>query len=356
VAQIAYSEAWRLWQPNFTPHFTTKELLDEVSSYGISAVRLTLAVPYWDGIRKRPAYPLEVYLEDMHEVWGHPGIDVFVILFADHADAIREVGCTGKKSVNWPAEPTEEIARFLLDHFGEEDKTIIFATPEIDNQWRGFDCTTPDVINFSTFWGPQRLAECLAAKTQEECVYEMAMIRYDYAIQRVEERARVLAEVRRDYPYARLRLASSMTVSVTMAQDKYFGHYALQRVADMVYKPLYLGLSHWGGHGRTIGEAIQHIRDITGYPEWRIFVDQIGQNEKVYGLQYDLLTDKTTAARSEGINLVLVWLWKQTWHKFKPSGKPENKGMWSWESESGPVVFGAPNSGLDAIIHLNGGS
>jgi len=378
VAQIAYSEAWQGYQRAMPHHFTTGELFDELAGHGIRSVRLWLTVPYWDGIEAPGYNPTRNYnpiFEDMAEVWGHPDVDIIVVIFTGVEHALIEPGCQSGTNMSWTLEDTARIAHFFFQHFPDQDKTIVIANPETDNQWRGFDCVEPDEIDFDSFWGPARQQECFDSKTLEECVYEMAMIRYDYAIRRVEERQKIVQEVRDMYPEATLRLRTSMTISQTVPNDKYFGHYALERVHEMEFQPDYIGLSYWRNHGRTIQEAVDHIYELTGYPPERIFLDQAGQNEKKFGRQYPVFMKRALDAWDSGIDLVLFWMWRQTWHAYggteddKGLSKlfgplpiinnmskglwPANKGVWEWLTTEGDVVWGSPNSGLEAIYQLN---
>jgi len=140
VNQNAYSEAWPFPRHGgILDQFTTKELFDELSGYGIRAVRLWLSVPYNDGFNGPPIY------EDMHLVWGHPDIDTMVVIFTDERYTTwAEPGCTSTRVVAQVDEPTYEIATFLYENFGDQEKTIIITEPEIDNLWRGYDCSEPN--------------------------------------------------------------------------------------------------------------------------------------------------------------------------------------------------------------------
>ena len=357
VAQIAYSGAWYSYQKSMPHHLTTLELFDELAYHGIRAVRLWLTVPYWDGIK--PRYDgcgneiTGVIFEDMRLVWEHPYVDTIVLILTDAGHTSYETDCDGSGSMTWLNAPIKDFATFMFENFGDQDKTIILANTEIDNQWRGFKCTEPDEINFDSFWGPARQEECLAENTIKECVLEMAKIRYDYAIRKVEEGQRIVEEVRDRYPNAKLRLETSMTISAFAPTERLLGMYALSAVRDMEYPPDRIGVSHWKGSNITLTEAIEIVKMVSGYSIERLFVDQIGQNEKTYGRQYTTITRKAHEAWDAGVTLVMVWLWRTTW----PIPPEKDKGMWS-QLCIPPIPWcgwGESNSGLQAIYELNKG-
>jgi hypothetical protein len=360
AAQIAYSSAWQHYQRAMPHHFTTGELFDEMGEHGLRAVRLWLTVPYWDGV-EHPVFP-EYYqnyqvFEDMREVWKHPDIDVIMVILTDPSHTVQELDCDGRVSMTLIDDPVEAFAEFMFKHFSDQDKTIIIANTESDNQWRGFDCNENDEINFDTFWGPDRQAECFANNTLEQCVYEMAQIRFNYVLRTIENRQRIVEKVRKKYPDATLRLRTSVTISVfSETQDlRYMNMFVLPKIRLMKYKPDYIGISFWRGANMTLTNVISVVQRLTGYPAERLLIDQIGQNEKKYGLQYDKITRLTNEAWDNNVNLVLVWLWKSTWRAYLPNGAPADKGMWSILcDEPDPWCgWGEPNSGLGAIYELN---
>jgi len=359
VAQIAYDAAWPYGNGQLN-HFTTGELFDELAGHGIRAVRLWLSADYWEGI-EHPTNPLlytypdyPIMYEDMNRVWAHPQIDVIVVIFLSPAHSDWEEGCRGGQNVAWANEPTYKIADFLFRHFGHLDKTIIFANPETDNQWRGFDCVEPWEFNFETMAlvGPE---PCTEEETIEACVYRHAMARMDLAQRKIEARQIAIEQARAEHPGATLRILNSMTVHVftpEQAEGKYLGKFALR---DMKFEhdPDIIGASVWGGGDVDVANAIWQIRKYTGYPAERIFIDQVGANETWHGKQYQVLMDRIPQAFDAGVNLAMVWMWRMTWHHFGDAERPRNKGMFEWLTTEGRVEWGAPNSGLEAIYELN---
>jgi hypothetical protein len=338
-------------------HFTTKELFDELASHGIRAVKLFLAGLYWDGV-EHPTNPIfyhdyPITFEDMHEVWAHPDIDVIVITFINYGHAAWLRGCGGGWEMGWPNEPTYEIAKFLFKHFGDQDKVIIFTSGEVDNQWRGYECNDPQDAMWD-FWSLKDIDECLAEKTQVECAYDLSLDRMWYAKMEIERRQREVEKARSEHPDATLRIATSVNISVTTRREKYyftsFIHYMYRYMNNW---PDYIGLSHFKGDGTTLEKAVSNIQRLTGYPVERIFLDQFGTFERTEGKQYDLIYNKGVDGFNLGLNLQLVWMWRQSWHRFTSGGVPLNRGMFQWLTTGGRVEWGAPTSGLQAIYELN---
>jgi hypothetical protein len=357
TAQIAYSEAWQGYQRAMTHHFWTGELFDELGEHGIRAIRLWLTVPFDDGMRihsdDRGNEWTRVIFEDIRYVWEHPDIDVIVVILTDPRHTAWETDCDGRGSMTWINDPVEEFARFMFEAFPHIDKTVIIANTETDNQWRGFKCNEPNEMIWDSV-PPAKVEECLANNTAKECVREFSMWRFEYALRQVEKRQRIVQEVRAEYPYATLRLRTAMTISVfsfEQAKTRWLGQYALRHIRGMRYKPDYIGISYWRGARQSLTWVIQEIRRVTGYPAERLFLDQIGQNEKHPGAQYERITNLMHEAWENGVNLGLVWIWKTTW----PIPQEKDKGM--FEQLCRPpdrfCGWGEPHSGLQAIIDLN---
>jgi hypothetical protein len=356
ATQIAYSAAW----PRDTAmldHFTTKEVLDELASHGIRAVKLFIAGVYWDGV-EHPTNPLlypdyPIIFEDMHEVWEHPDIDVFVITFMNYGHASWARGCDGGWELEWPNEPTYEIAKFLFKHFGDQDKTIIIAGSEIDNQWRGFGCNDPEDAMWDS-WPQADIDACLAEKTQAECAYDLSMDRMRYATREIQRRQREVEKARSEHPDATIRIRTSVNISVTSRRAKYyFTSFMHEMYNEMEYWPDYVGLTHFKGDNTTLAQAVKNIQRLIGYPVERIYLDQFGTFEKTEGKQYPVIYNKGVDGFNLGINSMFVWMWRQTWHRFTSGGVPLNRGMFQWLTTEGRVEWGAPTSGLQAIYELN---
>lgn len=354
VAQIAYDAAWP-FSPKLLNHFTTKELFDELATHGIRAVRLHLSAPYWDGVESSRAdgcgNPIEgIIFEDMNEVWGHPDIDVIVLLFANDMTSNWETDCNGGNQLSWPHDQTYEFASFLFRNFGDEDKTIILTMGEVDNIWRGFHCVDPEEMIWESI-PPATVNDCLETKTRAECVFDFSMIRFEWTRKEIERRQIEVERAQAENPRARLRIETSMTISVfspEQAAGKYLGKFAL-RDMQFEHPPRFYGASYWNGaesHGISISDAIYSIMEYRGIPAEQVFIDQVGANESFPGKQYAVLMERITEAFSTGVTAAFVWMFRQTWH-----GK--NKGMWQFLTTEGRVEWGEPTSGLSAIYTLN---
>jgi hypothetical protein len=353
VNQIAYDDAWP-WPRHggVLSQFTTKELFDELSSYGINAIRLWLSVPYNDGENGPPIY------EDMAEVWSHSGIDTIVVIFKHpHSESMIEPGCNGPRvTTDNLNEPTYEIATYLYENFGDQPKTIIITAPEIDNMARGYDCEALD----DALWHDwDKTEQCLVTegKTRVECANEMYLERMDALIAKAEQRQRDVERARAEHPDAVLLVGSSITVSVFEENPEYYNKYALRdNIPYMEISPDWIGLSQGASGGRDFAFPISETERLTGYPRDRMFVDQVYMNEKYPGVQYNLIKPAIQVAFSWDVDMALIWMWKQGWRSFNERGQPENKGMWQWANEPGipgKTVYGDPTSGMDVIRELH---
>jgi hypothetical protein len=350
--QIAYSEAWPYPRHGgVLDQFTTKELFDELSSYGINALRLWLSVPYDDGYSGPPVY------EDMHEVWEHPGIDTLVVIFKHpHEESFIEPGChSDRVTTDNLNEPTYEIATFLYENIGHLNKTIIFTAPEIDNMARGYDCEGADE---ALWWDWDRSEECRAEKTDEECAFEMYEERMAVLIANAERRQREVRRARDEHPDANLVVATSITVSVFDEEPEYYNKFALRdNIPDMDPSPDYIGLSQGASGGRDFAFPIMQTMLFTGFPTDRQFVDQVYVNEEYPGKQYNLVKPAIEVAFNWDIQTVLIWMWKQGWRSYNEDNTPHgNKGMWQWANDPevpGKTVYGDPTSGFQVVEELH---
>jgi len=353
VCENAYSAAWPFPRHGgILDQFTTKELFDELAGYNIRAVRLWLSVPYNDGFNGPPIY------EDMHLVWGHPAIDTMVIIFTDERwTNWVEPGCTSTRVIADVSEPTYEIATFLYENYGDQEKTIIITEPEIDNLWRGYDCSEPNDALWQ-LWPESN--QCRIDKTAAQCAYELSMIRMDEAIARAEKRQVDVERARAEHPNAKLVVASSITVSQFDESPKYFNKFSLRdSIPNMKPSADYIGMSQGASGGRDFAFPIQQVKLFTGYPMDRLFVDQVYVNESTPGKQYSLIKPAIQVAFNWDVQTAFVWMWKQGWISYDSQGRPENKGMWHWLNEigvPGKAIYGDPTSGLQVIQEMNPGA
>ena len=103
VTQVAYE----MLRKPVTRHFTTKELLDDISSHGIRIVKLWLEGNPFDGagrwgwttpwgVEMPGMGSHEAIYEDMDEVWRHPGVDVYRV---DRGHVCRRTDLRNRKKV-----------------------------------------------------------------------------------------------------------------------------------------------------------------------------------------------------------------------------------------------------------------
>jgi len=352
VTQVAHE----LNRPPITRHFSTGDFLDELSDHDIRIAKVWITGDPFDGAQrwggdrfnmgtKHPRY------EDMDLVWRHPDIDIIVARFLSFAWSANEINCKGKVGPVWAEEPTYEIARKLLKRYGDEDKVIIISEWECDWQWRGVGCNRRDQNIWYGWW----MNECQKEHGAEKCSKMLARSRMDYVKRRTIERQAGVEKARAERPDAKLRVF----VSITLNQfDEVGGHFKMNLAKDMVptldVMPDYIGVSYWPAQTKSITEVFEYIREHTGMPIDRIYIDEVGAAEKTPGLQYDRIMNVIPAAFDAGCAFACVWMWRQTWYDWMADGRPKNYGMWQWTGDEGRVEWGEPTSGLQAIHELNG--
>lgn len=331
-------------------HFTSKELFDELEGYDIRTVQLWIKGDPFDGAGEwgEDVYDMgtdEAEFEDMDEVWTHPAIDVIIVRFQSMAwtTVLPNRGI-------WCEYPLELLARKLLTRYYDEDKVIIFADWEADNRWQ----------------------MGVPAGLEEE--------RFGYVMAQLEQRQLAIEKVRAEFPFSALKLYHVATINDTRDGDTV----ASAIIPNLVNQPDFIGISYQNKHdGKSLGETVDYVRDVTGYPAHRIIIVEVGAMElsgagpslpwwcddpflgpirpdcwtlpgEEEEEQYDLLMEAIPEAFDRGVQVAVVWMWRQTWHHFRNNGKPKNWGMWEWSTTEGKVEFsGLPNSGLRAITELN---
>jgi hypothetical protein len=107
-------------------------------------------------------------------------------------------------------------------------------------------------------------------------------------------------------------------------------------------QPDYITLSFWS-RAWSIVDALDWVQSVTNYPRYRIFVDELGEWKD--NKQYDHIYNNSMAARCWGVDLVNIWLWKQTWRE-------RNYGLFEQLDGIGLVEFGDPRPGYWALRDL----
>ena len=157
VTQLSYDLHWVTWANGVHPHamWTSTELLDDISSHGIRAVKVWLdgdpldggpwcwSPEYWTQDEPFSCAMGQYGYENMTAFWRHPGIDTYVVRFQNLAWSIREYVAQHPDKppalggITFAGEPTYWIARELLERFGRLNKVIIFSDWEQDWQIQG---------------------------------------------------------------------------------------------------------------------------------------------------------------------------------------------------------------------------
>jgi hypothetical protein len=279
---------------------------------------------------------------------------MIVVRFVNMAWTMVETGCSGWTGPTFAQEPTFKIAKKLLKRYGDQNKVIIFSNWEGDNQWRGSGCNKPD----EAMWGEAGSwynEGCQKDYTIEECAEMFCRERMAYVKKCTENRQIGIEGARAKYPNTALKIYHALVVSDF---DELPGYYGLNLTKDVIpnlqHQPDFIGVSYYTKHRKSIEEVAEYIQQHTGYLPERLYIDEIGAAEPTPGKQYDRLMAVIPEAFRAGYAFACVWMWKQTWHDFRPNGKPINFGMWKWANDTGKVEWlDEPNSGLQAIHELN---
>lgn len=386
VMQLNYELYWNWWgQPMPVDHpfarWTTEELLDDISSHGIRGVKIWMrgdpfdgtgswcwSPEYWAGEEPFSCQGGEYGLEDMYEVFAHPGIDVYMIRFVSDQWSIQEHNscgvdlskCTlsGKTFAN---EPTFDLAVTFLERYGHLDKTIIFTDWEQDWQARGQNSRGYDDQGNMLFpWAdanPWYSSTCWEEYGYQECGEQLVEQRWQYVLDRTERRQMAIEQARALYPRANLRIVHELIVNRYPANfdPTDLGYYLVEAIPTLEYRPDFIGISYW--NRAPIEEAIRYITEVTGYPSYRIIIDELG--EKDTSQQYDRIWNEGRVARCLGVRVIAVWMWKQTFCAKNKDGSVKNHGLFEQlncpkpsDFPQQPVQFGEPRPGLEAAQGL----
>jgi hypothetical protein len=375
VAQLSYDE---FYEKPVLQHWSTNEFLDELDDHNIRAAKIWFKGNPFDGSgawswvepwgsQQGPMGHDYVTAEDMDLVWQHRSIDVYIVRFINDSWVANEIGCGTSYQPMFANEPTYEIAKGLLERYGHLNKTIIIGDREQDWGIKGQLCRG---LNEDGLWGyPWKDASdwwstvCIddrveAGSTPDDaynaCGSDLIDQRVVWAVRAAERRHRGVQRARNEFPYAKLRILSSVTVShgpwnthpddpgiITMTE----------LIPDMDPQPDLIGLSYWGTN-MPITDALDWVQGITNYPRYRFFVDELGarsdENQEIR------IPTEATLARCWGVRLVNVWMWKQTWcGTVLDNGSHRYEGIWYQQQPcAGKVVFEEPRPGYWALRGL----
>ena len=119
--------------------------------------------------------------------------------------------------------------------------------------------------------------------------------------------------------------------------------YLTTLISTLKHRPDFIGLSYWLREYDPI-ETLDWIRDTTGYPPYRIYIDELGANENK---QVQRFTDYIPVLWDWGIRTINIWMWKQTWCAVPVHA---NKGLWEQQQPClGRVIFTEPTAGLAVL-------
>jgi hypothetical protein len=390
VQQLAYDLNWEWWgNPNDTPHpyarWTTEELLDDIASHGINAVKIWFkgdpgdmggewcwSPYYWE--QEEPfSCAFGTYgLEDMDAVWSHPAIDVYIMRFQNTCWSSREHNSCSLISwedcklsgTTFAGEPTYDIARMLLDKYGHLNKTILIGDWEQDWSYRGQNSRGYDDEGNMRFpWrdaGKWYYEDCIEENDYQTCGEWLVEERYAYVRKILIRRQEAVLKARAEFPDAALRVEHYFIF------NRYPGNIDVTGLGytmiDMVrsiprrLQPDRAAISFWH-RDTTIVEALDWAQQELNWPRHRFFVDEFGEWRE--NDQYLRIYNEGRRAMCWGVNVLAVWTYKQTWCGKTKSGAPKSHSLFYQlncpkpsEDPQQPVQFGQPRPGMQAVWDL----
>jgi hypothetical protein len=337
-----------VFQVEYEDHFTATELLDDIVANGFRQVTIWHTGNPFDGFEpwgwttswgldlcclgtSRPPY---IIIEDMFKFWTHPDIDVIFYRPQSEAWTYRTDDCPGTDNPVLTDPPYYEITRKLYELFGDQPKVIVLTDWEQDWLFHGAACWTGD--------GP----------VSERVTYLERLIRRRQAD---VERAR--REIRQELGHRpRLRVMNSVVLSRYPENVRESDNSDAPFLADVVASlgkdgPDLIGTSYEMRGGDVIA-TLDWIQEHTGYPRSRMFIAEMGDNQKS-GHQVTKLHE-IPLIWEWGINSVQVWMWREPWCRDDPR---LNRGLWILDEPcSEPVTWSEPTDGLRYLWGLMGES
>ena len=327
VIQLAYEP--EPVQPPRTAHMTSYELLDEVAPYGFGALKLWMdAIPF----------------EGMGEwCW----------------------------QTDWGQEICEDYDTFLdMERFWKSipDGMVIFLRPESpawtwyqENPCIDGDANSPQMALADYYAISMRLYELIGDHNVQVIFtdWEQDWISchsdgeaQDFLVRIIEQRQEDVERARRDQ-WLSIGHRPKLEIYHAVVVNKYPNNapdwpypYLVDIIPTLKHRPDFIGLSYWL-KGVDPVETLDWIRDTTGYPPYRIYIDELGANESS---QVQRFNDYIPAFWGWGVRTVNIWLWRQTWCA---DPVKSNKGLWKQVQPcEGKVVFGEPTAGLGALLEL----
>jgi hypothetical protein len=387
VMQTAYEKYWEHWNGNTTvphPHalWTTKELTDDVRMNGITAIKIWMkgdpfdggekwcwSPDYWD-VEQNGHFSCafgDYGFEEMADVWVNSGITTFTLRFTSIAWSSSMHGsCTPSSPKLCEAtgqaiteEPTYDIARTFLERFGDLPITVIFTDWEQDWPLRGLGSRGYDEEGRMRFpWtdhNPWYSNECFEQYSYQECGEMLLEERWNYMKSVIERRQLAVMRARAEHPNANMRVMHAAVFNryANFFKPEDLGSSILDVIMEIPvrHRPDLLFISFWDRRG-TITEALDWAEAKTHYPRHRFGIDELGEWREAE--QYDRIYNTVREAWCWGVDLVNIWMWKQTWHDLTKRGVEKNYGLF-YRDDPEPNVrfeFGAPRPGWYAVQDL----
>jgi hypothetical protein len=301
-------------------HFSNYDLAVDVSNHGFRALKVWFkAIPFegdewcWSTYWGHEICEQYTSGEDMSLFWRFSGLDVLVIRPYSQAWTWTATGdncgvvCPEMALVDYYA-----LAKRLYKDYWWDDKVIII-----------------------TDW-------------EQDWVYESPY--KDFLLRIVQQRQLDVERARRE-AYLELHRRPTLRVYHAIIVNRYPNNNPdgiptlAEEIPYMESKPDFIGLSYWS-KGYDPRETLDWLRETTGYPPYRIYIDELGAPENQQVQRY---SEYIPVLWDWGVRLICIWNWKTTWCD------SNNMGLWKQVQPcNGKVVFGEPTDGYYELQRLNG--
>ncbi|MBR9703120.1 hypothetical protein GOV10_03730 [Candidatus Woesearchaeota archaeon] len=300
----------------------------------------------------------DVLSDDIRQVFDNPDLELIVMRPLHGAEREEIADCY---FLPFAYHDYGEIAEKLYENYGDRDVTVVLSNWETDNQVFGGTCNllvdceqsgskaSRNKVDTYPFF-EKEMSDPYSLKdleVSEVCEDYVLNTRIPFIKNLLEERQRGINAARARHPDAKLRVYGAVEVTTrglgTRIPD--YDWYALRNlVPDLDPQPDVISLSYWSRHKVSIEEAIQEIKFHTGFPSNRIYIGEIGTEEKNPGDQYEVIYENfNRACSNEDVCAGFAWLWLQGW-----PGK--DLGLWVKDENGRPTDV--PKSGVQALTDL----
>jgi len=324
VIQLAHEQptGW----PQNPSYMTNYQLAEEVASYGFGALKVWMESNPFEGMGPwcwKTYWGVELCgdyndtTSEMYEFWAKSPIDTIFVrpqFYGWTHWGMNE--CIGTVGPQMALADYYGIAKRLYSEFGYRNMTVILTDWEQD--W---------II-------------CDGYK--------------DFLVQIINQRQSDVERARKE-AFLELGYRPNLRVMHAVVVNRYPDNTTdpeLPRLAEIIptleHKPDLIGLSYWR-KGYDPIETLDWLQETTGYPRYRIYIDELGTGN--VDLQAQRYRDYVTAFWDWGVRVVNIWLWKQTWCEY--GGK--QYGMWYQQQPcDGKVEFLGQTPGLEVLQDLMG--